>query len=327
MHRDASGQVLNRVRGGDLDGGYALIDAAPEDLAADRLAPIGLAVALPMRFAAQAASLSRAEVVGLPWIVSVPACAATLDLFRDGGRAPEARHVADSDGVLRSMIVSGLGAGILRCSEAEAGERAGEMAIWPHWRGSAWLCWVQAAANASPAVAAMREVVGESWREAAARCGVQRGPSAMSSIRPFSSAANAGGVAAADVPPVARSKVRTSGFTVRNAVCHRSARTCRIIPTTPATRLSAPIMTGTPHPAAPASDPPFDVEWDAGDLGCGELLLKLRVRLRTMPGRVIRVTARDLGAIEDLPSYCRVTGHALLHADAARSLFWIKAKG
>ncbi len=171
LHQDASGQVLNRVRGGDLDGGYALVDAAPEDLAADRLAPIELAVALPMRFAAQAASLSRAEVVGLPWIVSVPACAlhaATLDLFRDSGRAPEARYVADSDGVLRSMIGSGLGAGILRRSEAEAGERAGEMTIWPHWRGSTWLCWVQAAANASPAVAAMREVVGESWRAAAA---------------------------------------------------------------------------------------------------------------------------------------------------------------
>jgi tRNA 2-thiouridine synthesizing protein A len=71
----------------------------------------------------------------------------------------------------------------------------------------------------------------------------------------------------------------------------------------------------------------FDVEWDAGEMGCGELLLKLRVRLRQMPGQVIRLVAHDLGAIEDIPSYCRITGHQLLRTDPANGVFWIKAKG
>ena len=70
----------------------------------------------------------------------------------------------------------------------------------------------------------------------------------------------------------------------------------------------------------------FDVEWDAGHLGCGELLLKLRNRLKTMPGQVIRLTARDPGAIEDISAYCRITGHQLLHADPACGIFVIKAK-
>lgn len=69
-----------------------------------------------------------------------------------------------------------------------------------------------------------------------------------------------------------------------------------------------------------------DVEWDAGELGCGELLLKLRVRLRDMPGRVIRLTARDPGAIEDIPSYCRITGHQLLLAVPEQGLFYIRAR-
>lgn len=72
---------------------------------------------------------------------------------------------------------------------------------------------------------------------------------------------------------------------------------------------------------------PFDVEWDAGELGCGELLLKLRVRLREMPGKVIRLVALDRGAIEDIPSYCRITGHQLLLSDPTHGIFWIKAKG
>ncbi|QGZ65695.1 sulfurtransferase TusA family protein [Paraburkholderia acidisoli] len=70
----------------------------------------------------------------------------------------------------------------------------------------------------------------------------------------------------------------------------------------------------------------FDAEWDAGDLGCGELLLKLRVKLRAMPGRIIRLIARDRGAIEDIPSYCRITGHRLLMADPEQGIFFIQAR-
>ena len=54
-------------------------------------------------------------------------------------------------------------------------------------------------------------------------------------------------------------------------------------------------------------------EWDAGDLGCGELVLELRMRLAAMrPGQVLRLTARDPGAPQDLPAWCRMTGHTLV---------------
>ncbi|WP_144147189.1 sulfurtransferase TusA family protein [Paraburkholderia sp. BCC1884] len=76
-----------------------------------------------------------------------------------------------------------------------------------------------------------------------------------------------------------------------------------------------------------SANPLFDVEWDAGELGCGELLLKLRTKLRGMPGQVIRLVAMDRGAIEDIPSYCRITGHQLLLADPQKGIFLIKAKG
>jgi tRNA 2-thiouridine synthesizing protein A len=57
----------------------------------------------------------------------------------------------------------------------------------------------------------------------------------------------------------------------------------------------------------------IDVEWDAGDLGCGELVLELLTRLSAMrPGQVLRLTALDLGAPQDLPAWCRMTGHTLV---------------
>lgn len=59
-----------------------------------------------------------------------------------------------------------------------------------------------------------------------------------------------------------------------------------------------------------------DAVWDAGDMGCGDLVLELRLRLRAMkPGEVLRVTARDPGAPEDLPAWCGLTGHAMVSAN------------
>ena len=74
-----------------------------------------------------------------------------------------------------------------------------------------------------------------------------------------------------------------------------------------------------------AANIPADAEWDAGDIGCGELVLQLRFRLQAMaPGGVLRLTARDPGGREDLPAWCRMTGHTLLRAE--HPLYWIKRR-
>ena len=56
-----------------------------------------------------------------------------------------------------------------------------------------------------------------------------------------------------------------------------------------------------------------DVEWDAGDLGCGDLVLQLMIRMNAMaPKQVLRLVALDPGAPADIPAWCRMTGHSLL---------------
>lgn len=55
--------------------------------------------------------------------------------------------------------------------------------------------------------------------------------------------------------------------------------------------------------------------WDAGAMACGELVLALRVRLSSLPpGVVLRLRATDPAAPEDIPAWCRLTGHALVSA-------------
>ena len=72
--------------------------------------------------------------------------------------------------------------------------------------------------------------------------------------------------------------------------------------------------------------PQADAQWDAGDLGCGELVLALRTRLLAMPGRTLKLIARDPGAPADIPSFCRMTGHALVHAQPQHCTYWIQAR-
>jgi len=68
-----------------------------------------------------------------------------------------------------------------------------------------------------------------------------------------------------------------------------------------------------------------DAEWDAGDMACGDLVLELRLRLRAMrPGQIMKLCARDPGAPQDLPAWCRLTWHTLLRAE--HPTYWIQRK-
>ena len=66
-------------------------------------------------------------------------------------------------------------------------------------------------------------------------------------------------------------------------------------------------------------------QWDAGHMGCGEVIILLRLRMRKLnPGEVLKLTSLDLGAPEDLPAWCRLTGRRLLRAEHPN--YWIEAK-
>jgi tRNA 2-thiouridine synthesizing protein A len=73
------------------------------------------------------------------------------------------------------------------------------------------------------------------------------------------------------------------------------------------------------------SDLPSHAQWDAGDLGCGELVMDLMLRMRKLEsGQVLRLTATDPGAHSDIPAWCRMTGHILQFEDVANHFFFIQ---
>ena len=92
----------------------------------------------------------------------------------------------------------------------------------------------------------------------------------------------------------------------------------------PAPLHDAPVHDAPPAPAGAPTEPA--ASYDAGQLGCGELVLELRSRLRALPpGALLRVVAHDPAAPIDLPAWCGLTGHTLVHA--THPDYWIRRRG
>ncbi len=67
------------------------------------------------------------------------------------------------------------------------------------------------------------------------------------------------------------------------------------------------------------------VDWDAGEMGCGELVLELRLRIRERaPHSLFHLIATDPGALEDLPAWSRMTGNRLERSEHPH--YWFRVK-
>ena len=168
LRQGLSHETLAAVRRGELDCAYALGDRETvEGLELRRLGVVDLVVALPPPLARAHPDLTIEQLTGLPWVGTPPSCVMRthLDaLFAAAGREYREGTTADSEGAVRSMVASGLGAGVLRLDQAEQAERNGELRIWSGWRAHTWLCWAApAGGRRSDAVEAVRSTVLDTW--------------------------------------------------------------------------------------------------------------------------------------------------------------------
>jgi len=66
-------------------------------------------------------------------------------------------------------------------------------------------------------------------------------------------------------------------------------------------------------------------EWNAGSMGCGELLVKLHLRMKSLqPGQIFRLISVDPAAPEEMAAWCRLTGNKLIAANHPE--YWILRK-
>ena len=168
LQQSVSLRAVQAVRRGDLDCAYVLNEhPALAGLDVVRLQPCEIAIVLPARLAGAERPATLAQVLALPWVTTPPDCGLRLQLerlFAEAGVALPAGVMADSEGAVRSLVASGLGAGLMRRDQAEDAVRAGEGVVWDGWTGHTWLCWISTpAALDVPAVAATRDAVTAAW--------------------------------------------------------------------------------------------------------------------------------------------------------------------
>jgi len=69
---------------------------------------------------------------------------------------------------------------------------------------------------------------------------------------------------------------------------------------------------------ARAEDRPADRALDAGESGCGDLVMLIFQAMRNLePGQTLRVTAYDAAAEVDIAAWCRSTGNLIVAQDTA----------
>jgi DNA-binding transcriptional LysR family regulator len=168
LQQGISNRTLQAVRRGELDCGYVLNEQAQlEGLELIRLQPCDIVVVLPTRWDFGAAPATPHAIAASPWVTNPPDCGLRLQLeqfFESAGAQVPTGVMADTEGAVRSMVASGLGAGLMRRDQADEAVRQGEGVIWPGWTASSWLCWVSTpSAIAVPAVAAVRDAVVAAW--------------------------------------------------------------------------------------------------------------------------------------------------------------------
>ena len=170
LEQGISSTVMEKIRAGELDCGYVITDDIPSDLVGHRLTPVELVVALPWRYKSKAAAMTLDEVCDLPWVGMPPPCTMRMlaeRLFKEAGREFRSATISDIEGGVRSMIASGMGAGIMRRDQALEAQRAKEVAVWGGWKAESSLFWMtRADATAGPegrAIAAVRDCVMEAW--------------------------------------------------------------------------------------------------------------------------------------------------------------------
>jgi DNA-binding transcriptional LysR family regulator len=168
LHQGLSTEVLGQLRRGELDCAYVMSDREQvEGLQLQRLGAVDLVVALPPAIAEAYPQPTLQQLLGVPWVGTTTGCVlrSHLDaLFASGGREYEEATLADTEGAVRAMVASGLGAGIVRLDQALSAQRQGELIIWEGWRAHTWICWASPPeAGLSPAVLAVRGAVQDAW--------------------------------------------------------------------------------------------------------------------------------------------------------------------
>jgi DNA-binding transcriptional LysR family regulator len=171
VSHQVSGEALEGVRDGRLDASYYFGDQPGADLDALELRKIVYRIAVPRAWSHHVDGADWSAIASLPWVLTPKIStyhALVTDLFGQQGLPLPARFVeADDESVIRNLVVSGVGASLLREEAAQELERDGTATIWGATRVVSTLWFIaQSARRGDPLIKATFDLVRDSWEPA-----------------------------------------------------------------------------------------------------------------------------------------------------------------
>ena len=168
LHHEVSGAAFEKVRDGALDASFYYGDLTHPAVGTIALREFTYRVAAPAAWRRKVLRASWADIAALPWIMAPSISTHHVlanRLFAERGIAPATLVEADNEGVIRSLIASGLGIALVREDLAQEGEAAGELVILPETRLPTTLQFIYANdKREEPEMRALLDVIGDVWR-------------------------------------------------------------------------------------------------------------------------------------------------------------------
>lgn len=168
FHNQVSGEAIEAVRDGSLDGSFYFGDIPHQSVSGLALREMAYRVTAPSAWAERVRQADWEGIAALPWVLTPPISShnhLVQQMFRSHGVATPAKLVeADQEPVVASLVVSGAGVSLMREDVALERERAGEVCIWDKVRLTTTLWFVYLADRAQdPLIQALLEVLQKTW--------------------------------------------------------------------------------------------------------------------------------------------------------------------
>ncbi len=170
LHHEITGAAFEAVRDGNLDASFFYGDMSSPQVAGLALREVIYRVTAPAEWKARIDGAGWDELAALPWIVTPQISThhhLLQGLFGEHGVEPGKFIEADTEAVISNLVASGLGVSLMREDLALERQRAGEVCIWTKARVRTTLWFIYRAERAAdPLIAALLQVVAESWQVA-----------------------------------------------------------------------------------------------------------------------------------------------------------------
>ena len=172
LPQSSSNIIIEDVRAGRLDGGFAFVSAPagenlPPELSGLHLATTSLHVVAPAAWAERLNACSWSDLAQESWVWFTDACPCRSLLERQlSPFVSEIRKIAvtDYEGTLKALVASGAGLGLMHHDEAKGWQRTGEVCIWPHDSLPIGVYFITRADRAAdPGISAVRLALRQVW--------------------------------------------------------------------------------------------------------------------------------------------------------------------